>query len=176
MKAPRKPIHTVSTWLRRQPPKIKAFLAVVSGMTALVFLRLVVNDHDKLFVAAEAIHALGISVLIYKLMKERTCAGISPNSSSVLSFFLIVLSEFLFVFFGSLTSLLRCLYSELKRWIGLRPLMAGRFGASEDFLPRDRTHTRNCTFFFLIALFAVSSSIMSAKGTYLEGFRAVSVA
>ncbi|XP_024925662.1 uncharacterized protein LOC107407853 isoform X1 [Ziziphus jujuba] len=74
MKAPRKPIHAVSTWLRRQPPKIKAFLAVVSGMTALVFLRLVVNDHDNLFVAAEAIHALGISVLIYKLMKEKTCA------------------------------------------------------------------------------------------------------
>jgi ER lumen protein retaining receptor len=65
----------VATWVRRQPPKIKGFLAVVSAMTTLGFLRMVVHDHDNLFVAAEAVHALGISVLIYKLTKEKTCAG-----------------------------------------------------------------------------------------------------
>lgn len=65
----------MSTWVRRQPPKVKAFLAVVSGMAALVLLRFVVNDHDNLFVAAEAVHSIGISVLIYKLTKEKTCAG-----------------------------------------------------------------------------------------------------
>lgn len=75
MRAPRRPIHTVSTWVRRQPPKVKAFLAVVSGMAALVLLRFIVRDHDNLFVAAEAVHSAGISVLIYKLMKEKTCAG-----------------------------------------------------------------------------------------------------
>ncbi|XP_058091051.1 uncharacterized protein LOC131237352 isoform X5 [Magnolia sinica] len=62
-------------WVRRQPPKVKAFLAVVSGMSALVLLRFVVHDHDNLFVAAETCHAIGICVLIYKLTKERTCAG-----------------------------------------------------------------------------------------------------
>ena len=77
MKATKRPIQAVATWVRRQPPKIKAFLAVVSGMAALVFLRFVVHDHDNLFVAAEAVHAIGISVLIYKLMKERTCAGLA---------------------------------------------------------------------------------------------------
>lgn len=65
----------VSNWVRRQPPKVKAFLAVVAGMAALVLLRVVVHDHDNLFVAAEAVHSIGISVLIYKLMKEKTCAG-----------------------------------------------------------------------------------------------------
>lgn len=75
MRPQRKPIHAVSTWVRRQPPKVKAFLAVVSGMAALVLLRFIVHDHDNLFVAAEAVHAIGISVLIYKLMKEKTCAG-----------------------------------------------------------------------------------------------------
>ena len=54
---------------------MKAFLAVVSGMAALVLLRFIVHDHDNLFVAAEAVHSIGISVLIYKLMKEKTCAG-----------------------------------------------------------------------------------------------------
>ncbi|KAF4383672.1 hypothetical protein F8388_014172 [Cannabis sativa] len=76
MRAPKRPIHAVSTWVRRQPPKVKAFLAVISGMTALVLLRFIVHDHDNLFVAAEAVHSIGISVLIYKLMKEKTCAEI----------------------------------------------------------------------------------------------------
>ncbi|CAA2989056.1 ER lumen -retaining receptor [Olea europaea subsp. europaea] len=78
MRPPRRPIHAVSTWVRRQPPKVKAFLAVVSGMAALVLLRAIVHDHDNLFVAAEAVHSIGISVLIYKLMKEKTCAGTIP--------------------------------------------------------------------------------------------------
>lgn len=65
----------MSTWVRRQPPKVKAFLAVITGMAALVLLRAIVHDHDNLFVAAEAVHSIGISVLIYKLMKEKTCAG-----------------------------------------------------------------------------------------------------
>lgn len=75
MRPPRRPIHAVSAWVRRQPPKVKAFLAVVSGMAALVLLRVVVHDHDNLFVAAEAVHSIGICVLIYKLTKEKTCAG-----------------------------------------------------------------------------------------------------
>lgn len=75
MRPPKRPIHAVTTWVRRQPPKVKAFLAVVSGMAALVLLRFIVHDHDNLFVAAEAVHSVGISVLIYKLMKEKTCAG-----------------------------------------------------------------------------------------------------
>lgn len=90
MKATKRPIQAVATWVRRQPPKIKAFLAVVSGMAALVFLRFVVHDHDNLFVAAEAVHAIGISVLIYKLMKERTCAGLA------VAFCILLLLFFLF--------------------------------------------------------------------------------
>lgn len=71
----RTPVQAVSLWVRRQPPKVKAFLSVIAGMAALVFLRMVVHDHDNLFVAAEAVHAIGIAVLIYKLSKEKTCAG-----------------------------------------------------------------------------------------------------
>ncbi|KAL0412429.1 UNVERIFIED_CONTAM: ER lumen protein-retaining receptor [Sesamum radiatum] len=90
MRPPKRPIQAVSTWVRRQPPKVKAFLAVVSGMVALVLLRAVVHDHDNLFVAAEAVHAIGISVLIYKLMKERTCAGLSLKSQELTAIFLAV--------------------------------------------------------------------------------------
>uniref|UniRef100_A0A164V5X5 ER lumen protein retaining receptor n=1 Tax=Daucus carota subsp. sativus TaxID=79200 RepID=A0A164V5X5_DAUCS len=76
MRPPKRPIHVISTWVRRQPPKVKAFLAVVAGMSALVVLRAIVHDHDNLFVAAEAVHSIGISLLIYKIMKEKTCAGV----------------------------------------------------------------------------------------------------
>ncbi|XP_022759444.1 uncharacterized protein LOC111305619 [Durio zibethinus] len=75
MKATKSPIRAVATWVRRQPPKMKAFLAVAPGMAALLFLRMVVEDHDNLFIAAEAVHALGTCILIYKLSKEKTCAG-----------------------------------------------------------------------------------------------------
>jgi len=90
MKGAKTPIHAVAMWVRRQPPKVKAFLAVVSGIAALVFLRLVVHDHDNLFVAAEAVHALGISVLIFKLTKEKTCAGLSLKSQELTAIFLAV--------------------------------------------------------------------------------------
>uniref|UniRef100_A0A0A9CRV4 Uncharacterized protein n=1 Tax=Arundo donax TaxID=35708 RepID=A0A0A9CRV4_ARUDO len=76
MRGTKRPLAVVTSWVRRQPPKVKAFLAVVTGMAALVFIRFIVHDHDNLFVAAEAAHALGIGVLIYKLTKEKTCAGL----------------------------------------------------------------------------------------------------
>lgn len=90
MKGAKRPINTVATWVKRQPPKVKAFLAVVSGMAALVFLRFIVHDHDNLFVAAEAVHALGICILIYKLMKENSCAGLSLKSQELTAIFLAV--------------------------------------------------------------------------------------
>ncbi|CAI0438364.1 unnamed protein product [Linum tenue] len=88
MRPQKRPIHMLTTWVRRQPPKVKAFLAVVAGMAALVLLRFIVHDHDNLFVAAEAVHSIGISVLIYKLMKEKTCAGLSLKSQELTAIFL----------------------------------------------------------------------------------------
>ncbi|KAG8087730.1 hypothetical protein GUJ93_ZPchr0010g9879 [Zizania palustris] len=90
MRGSRRPMGMVLSWVRRQPPKVKAFLAVVAGMAALVFIRFIVHDHDNLFVAAEAAHALGISVLIYKLTKEKTCAGLSLKSQDLTALFLAV--------------------------------------------------------------------------------------
>ncbi|KAL5232416.1 hypothetical protein ABZP36_031192 [Zizania latifolia] len=90
MRGSRRPMAMVLSWVRRQPPKVKAFLAVVAGMAALVFIRFIVHDHDNLFVAAEAAHALGISVLIYKLTKEKTCAGLSLKSQDLTALFLAV--------------------------------------------------------------------------------------
>ncbi|XP_077248781.1 uncharacterized protein LOC143888291 [Tasmannia lanceolata] len=84
------PVHGMAMWVRKQPPKVKSFLAVIAGMACLVFLRIVVVDHDNLFVAAEASHAIGICVLIYKLIKESTCAGLSLKSQELTAMFLAV--------------------------------------------------------------------------------------
>lgn len=92
----RNPVQMMAAWVKRQPPKVKAFLAVIVGMAALAIIRFVVHDHDNLFVAAEASHSIGICVLIYKLIKERTCAG-----SSFLSFFLLHLRRFHWLWFTS---------------------------------------------------------------------------
>lgn len=55
-------------------------------MAALVLLRAVVHDHDNLFVAAEAVHAIGIALLIYKLTKEKTCAAARLYCSFVMEY------------------------------------------------------------------------------------------
>ncbi|KAG4193659.1 hypothetical protein ERO13_A06G004100v2 [Gossypium hirsutum] len=85
-KATKNPIFAFTTWIRRQPPKMKAFLATISGMAALLFLRMVVEDHNNLFVAAEAVHALGTFVLIYKLTKEKACAAVRLYCSFVMEY------------------------------------------------------------------------------------------
>ncbi|KAJ6802233.1 putative ER lumen protein-retaining receptor C28H8.4 isoform X2 [Iris pallida] len=82
--------NAVVRWLKTQPPKVKAFLCVVAGMSALAFLRFIVHEHDNLFIAAEACHALGIAVLIYKLTKDKTCAGLSLKSQDLTALFLAV--------------------------------------------------------------------------------------
>ncbi|XWS24484.1 hypothetical protein CRYUN_Cryun28dG0106500 [Craigia yunnanensis] len=69
---------------------MKAFLAVLPGMATLLFLRMVVEDHDNLFVAAEAVHALGTCVLIYRLSKQKTCAGLSLKSQELTAIFVAV--------------------------------------------------------------------------------------
>lgn len=49
-----------------------------------------VKDHNKLFIASEAVHALGICLLIYKLKKEKSCAGLSLKSQELTAIFLAV--------------------------------------------------------------------------------------
>ncbi|XP_031126996.1 ER lumen protein-retaining receptor erd-2.2-like [Ipomoea triloba] len=90
MKAAKSPINAVRIWLKAQPPKVKGFLAAIASLSAIVVIRHLVENRDNLFVAAEAVHALGISVLIFKLTKERTCAGLSLKSQELTAIFLAV--------------------------------------------------------------------------------------
>nr|GMC50310.1 putative ER lumen protein-retaining receptor C28H8.4 [Ipomoea batatas] len=84
------PINAVKAWLKAQPPKMKVFLALVVASFFIYLLHLLVEEQDNLFVAAEAVHAFGISVLVYKLTKGKSCAGLSLISQELTAMFLAV--------------------------------------------------------------------------------------
>ena len=76
---PKNPVQIAVSWFKKQPARVKAYLGVAGGIFSLIFLRFIIVDHDNLFVAAELIHFIGIGVLIYKLMSEKNCAGMSST-------------------------------------------------------------------------------------------------
>ena len=79
------PIAAILAWVRRRSTKVKALLAAAAALCALVALKRMVKNPTHFFVASEAIHFLGILVLIYKLATLKTCSG---NRSILLSFLL----------------------------------------------------------------------------------------
>ncbi|RVW86479.1 hypothetical protein CK203_042180 [Vitis vinifera] len=68
-------VNVLFGWVRRQSMKVKAFLAVTSVLSSLLALKFLVKDRNHFFVASEAIHVVGIMVLIYKLTTQKTCSG-----------------------------------------------------------------------------------------------------
>ena len=49
---------------------------------------LIIEDHDNLFVLAEAVHFGGIAVLAYKLVRKRNCGGLSLQTQILTAAFL----------------------------------------------------------------------------------------
>ncbi|KMZ58312.1 putative ER lumen protein retaining receptor [Zostera marina] len=78
----------VGRWIRRQSPRVKTTMGVFVAVTSFIFLWLVVHNHDNLFVISEVSHFIGIAFLIYKLFKERTCAGLSLKTQVLTAIFL----------------------------------------------------------------------------------------
>ncbi|XP_027114376.1 uncharacterized protein [Coffea arabica] len=84
------PVNKLFAWVRRQSMKVKIFLAVTSVICPLVALKLLIKDHNHFFIASEAVHFLGIMVLIYKLTTQKTCSGVSLKSQELTAIFLAV--------------------------------------------------------------------------------------
>ena len=78
MKGAKKPIHAASTWIMQQPSEVKAFIAIFAFMSALLIIKVMVDERNNLFIAAESVHAMGIAVLIYKLSTgdKDNCSGL----------------------------------------------------------------------------------------------------
>ncbi|XP_008789757.1 ER lumen protein-retaining receptor erd-2.2 [Phoenix dactylifera] len=86
----RGPVNVLFGWVRRQSVRVKVFLGAVAAILALVALKNLVNDYNHFFIAAEAVHAAGILVLIYKLTTKKTCSGLSLKSQELTATFLAV--------------------------------------------------------------------------------------
>lgn len=78
------PVKKLLSWVQKQSKKVKIVLFIVTLITLLVTLKLTVHNHDYFFVMAEAIHLIGLLILIYKLTTLKTCSG---NLISFLNFF-----------------------------------------------------------------------------------------
>eukprot|EP00899_Mesostigma_viride_P023680 jgi/Mesvir1/4497/Mv03776-RA.1 len=83
-------VQGVVRWIKTRPKKQKSALGAFAVFLSLLFLYLVVEDHDTLFITAEFIHWVGLLVLIYKLLKRKTCVGLSAKSQLATAAFLSV--------------------------------------------------------------------------------------
>ncbi|WCJ37985.1 ER lumen protein retaining receptor family protein [Euphorbia peplus] len=84
------PVKEAFGWMRRQPMKVKTLIGVVLAVACLVAMKTFVHDHNYFFIAAESIHALGILVLIYKLIVYKNSSGLSLKSQILTALFLAV--------------------------------------------------------------------------------------
>ena len=71
-------------WVERQPMKVKLLVGILILGFCLVGLRHLVKYGNgfPLFVASQFIHLSGIIILIFKLIKTKTCSGNSIFSSA----------------------------------------------------------------------------------------------
>ncbi|KAK6788324.1 hypothetical protein RDI58_016849 [Solanum bulbocastanum] len=84
------PAKKVLSWIRKKSKKVKIFLGLITAISLLVTLKLVVHDHNLFFAIAEAIHLIGLLVLIYKLTTLKTCSGLSLKTQVLTAIFLAV--------------------------------------------------------------------------------------
>jgi|TARA_B110000977_G_scaffold93798_1_gene124072 ER lumen protein retaining receptor len=83
-------LHRARVWIKNRSPHQKTALVVGLCVCLLLVLKLIVEDHDALFLMAEAVHFLGIGVLGYKLGVTKNCSGLSLKSQDLTAVFLSV--------------------------------------------------------------------------------------
>ncbi|XP_030547812.1 ER lumen protein-retaining receptor erd-2.2-like [Rhodamnia argentea] len=85
----KKNLPVVVGWMRRQPMKVKVLVVVGLMAACLLALKLTVKNHSHFFVASELSHAAGLLVLGYKLIRQRTCSGLSLKTQELTAIFLV---------------------------------------------------------------------------------------
>ncbi|KAK9944742.1 hypothetical protein M0R45_010294 [Rubus argutus] len=83
-------VNVLFQWVRRQSMKVKIFLGASLALCGLVALKFWVKNHNHFFITSEAVHFLGIIVLIYKLTTQKTCSGLSLKTQELTASFLAI--------------------------------------------------------------------------------------
>ena len=81
-------LNKAQQWIKKRSQHEKTAMVVGLCVFVLLTLKLVIDDHDSLFLMAEAVHFLGIGVLGYKLVLTKNCSGLSLRSQDLTAIFL----------------------------------------------------------------------------------------
>ena len=81
-------VRKAQKWLRERSHLEKSVLLVSGCVALLVLLKIVIDDHDSLFLMGEMVHFVGIGFLGYKLVLEKNCTGLSLRSQELTAVFL----------------------------------------------------------------------------------------
>ena len=81
-------LNKAQQWIKKRSQHEKSAMVVGLCVFVLLTLKLVIEDHDSLFLMAEAVHFLGIGVLGYKLVLTKNCSGLSLRSQDLTAIFL----------------------------------------------------------------------------------------
>lgn len=87
---PKDPVLALTQWVQSRSKRQKSILLGVAGIVLLIVLWLTIEDHDTLFVLAELAHFVGIVVLVYKLYRKKSVAGLSLKSQELTAVFLAI--------------------------------------------------------------------------------------
>lgn len=114
---PRAMMAKVRSWIKKRTMKEKIGLGGSAAFSALLFLWFTIENHDNLFVTAELVHFAGIGVLVYKLTKEKSCAGLSLKSQDLTALFLAIRLYCSFVMEYDIHTLLDLLTLVATLWV-----------------------------------------------------------
>ncbi|KAK9814293.1 hypothetical protein WJX72_003536 [[Myrmecia] bisecta] len=128
------PLLAVSRWVKKRKPAEKLALGCVGGILLLFLLWAVIDDHDNLFVMAEAVHFLGIGLLAYKLLRKKNSGGLSLRSQELTALFLAVRLFCSFMMEYDIHTILDLLTLVATLWViyTLRFKLNDTYQASED--------------------------------------------
>ena len=80
----------IDALLARASTRDKIIALVTTLAVSLLAIKLLVKDHDVLFLLAEFVHFIGIGFLAYKLLKHKNCAGLSLKTQQLTATFLSI--------------------------------------------------------------------------------------
>jgi len=81
---------TIEALVRRASLREKILASVAVASTLLLAIKMLLRDHDTLFLMAEFVHFVGIGFLAYKILMHKNCAGLSLKSQQLTAGFLAI--------------------------------------------------------------------------------------
>ncbi|XP_074271462.1 uncharacterized protein LOC141595378 [Silene latifolia] len=83
-------LKKIGKWVRNRKMKEKVIMGAISGVMLFIFLMFYVEDYFYFFLPSRFAHAAGLLVLLYKLHRSKTCAGLSLKSQELTAIQLVV--------------------------------------------------------------------------------------